>query len=564
MPIVTVRPDGTISPGVWNVVGPPGTLPHQALNDDNDLTWLEVPGGKAVLTDGEIAKFSIQDFDVPDNAKIFAVRTRVRVQKIQGTPDNPNPPQPRPGCGFHRHGFLFDLIRFIFRILFSFLCPRKPPPPGSNPGDPPTPPEWATVELSYYTEQPGGGEWTEQSFTDFFVSLFRADAEATALRIGEIWVDLDYNEAPQVTVTGPVGPLVDITLPTVTWDYIDPESDKQLQYWVRIFTEDVYTGSEFDPETSVPFDESGVPDNGWLIGEDTFWTTTRDHPNGAYRAYVKARQVWGGIGTHESAWAYHQWLQDVPGPPQPTLTATYEPTLHRVRLDLHEGGPTPATDTYDIFCSDNLGVTWDLVRDGSKVDIDDQRDSLIYDYEAPSNRVRLYRASAFRILNSILVTSGYSNEAQATPRSDKWWLKDIVMPALNMTLNVHDLQQSYPAGVGVYEPLMATDESGRESRAVVVSGPVSGVRAKMVMTFRGAIDGTEPAWDNFHQLRKTRRTLLLQYPTGEQHFINLLGDLDGGKWAIRNNRVKFRQPSISWVEVDEPPVTVVRKKPGLI
>lgn len=557
MPVVTTRADGTLQLGAASIVGPVGMSAHNALNDDNDVTYIEFAGGRPVVLDDEILKLSIQDFDVPDGAKIFAVRTRIRVQKIAGTPEDPKPPPPRPHCGFHRHGFLFELIEFIFRILFGFRCPTKPPPP--NPTDPPLPPEWTTVELSYYTEQPGGGEWTEQTFDDFFVSLGRTDSETSVLRISELYVDLDYNEQPLVAVTGPVGPLVDITLPTVTWTYLDPESDKQQMYWVRCFENSVYEGVGFDPATSTAFDETL---DGWWKGEDTFWTVSRDFPNGVYRAYVKTRQVWSGIGNHESEWAYWQWTQDVPGPPSPTLVATYEPDLNRVRLDLHEGGPSPATDTYDIEYSDNLAVSFQLVRNGAKVDIDDQRDSLVYDYEAPLNTTRIYRAAAYRVLNSILVTSGYSNYAEVTPQTDDWWLKDPVAPGLNCVVRVFADSPARPRSYGKFMPLVGSEADGRQARAVVVSGPRYGLQGTMSFVFIPDANGTETSWNKFNLLLDTGRTLLLQYITGEQHYIALADDLKW-EWLPRYNHVYYRIATVSYVEVDPPTAGTgsVRKPP---
>lgn len=551
MPVITCRPDGVLSPGIWTIVGPPGITMDQALNDDSDLTWVEIAG--PAQTDEEIAKLSIQDFDVPDGAKIFAVRSRIRVQKIQATPENPDPPTPQPHCGFHRRGFIALLILFIFRILFGFRCPRKPPP--KDPDDPPTPTEWATVEQAYYPEQPGGGEWTEQTFDDFFVSLGRSDSEAVTLRISEVLVDLDYNEAPSVAVTGPVGPLVDITLGTVTWDYSDPEHDKQGMFWVRIFDEETYSSPAFDPATSTAFDETV---DGWTKGEDNFWTLNRDTPNGNYRAFVKTRQVWGGIGEHESEWAYWQWTQDVPGPPDPELTATYEADLNRVRVDLHEGGPSPATDTYNIEYSDNLGITWDLVRSGERVDIDDERDSIVYDYEAPLNRVRWYRGAAFRVLNSILVTSGFSNVASVTPLSDRFALKDPLVPSLNMKrLWITDMTRTKPRPRGIFKPLVS--DENQQARAIAITGPQFGDEGEIVVAYMRNINDEEEHWEEFEAINRSGRTLLLQAPNNEQWYVSL-GDLKYGKWIIRNNKTKLRHITIPYIEVDPPPDLTVTKK----
>lgn len=544
MPVITVRPDGTLSEGVWAKVGPPGITMHQCLNDDSDLTYIEV--NRRVQTDDEIAKLSIQDFDLPDNAKIFAVRSKVRVQKIQATTDNPNPPTPQPGCGFHRHGFLEDLILFIFFLIFHFRCPRKPPP--TNPTDPPVPPEWTTMELGYYTEQPGGGEWTEDTFNDFFVSLSRSDSEDVTLRISGVWVDLDYNEAPVVTPNGPVGPLVDITLPSSTWQYEDAESDKQAEYWVRNFSSDVYTDPNFDPAVSLAFDETT---DGWTKGEQTFWTANRDHPNGTYRTYVKVRQQWSGIGTHESAWGFWQWIQDVPGPPEPTLTATVELDLNRVRLDLHEGGSSPATDTYNIEFSDNLGATYALLRNGRHVDTDDVRDSTVYDYAAPANRKRVYRGAAFRVLNSLLVTSGFSNIAEATPTVDRWWLKDLQAPSSNMPLWVIDMTREEPVSQGKWYPLVA-DENGK-GLAIIKTGVRFGEEGVLTLGFfRDRVTGEEDSWNQFRTIKNSGRTLLLQAPNNEQWNVGL-GKITYKPWRISQNKTKYRVITIPYTETYEPP-----------
>jgi hypothetical protein len=549
MPVITVRPDGTLSEGVWAKVGPPGITMHQCLNDDSDLTYVEV--NRRVQTDDEIAKLSIQDFDLPDRAKIFAVRSRVRVQKIQATPEDPNPPTPQPGCGFHRGGLLGFLIFVIFVLIFHFRCPRKPPKP--NPTDPPDPPEWTTIELGYYPEQPGlngsgGGEWTEDSFNDFFVSLSRADSDNVVLRISGVWVDLDYNEAPVVTPNGPVGPLVDITLPTVTWQYEDPESDKQAEFWVRIFTSDVYTDPNFNPAESLAFDESV---DGWIKGEDTFWSANRDHPNGTYRAYVKTRQVWAGIGVHESDWGFWQWVQDVPGPPEPVLTATVELDLNRVRLDLHEGGPSPQTDTYNLEFSDNLGAKWDLLRDGRRVDIDAERDSLLYDYSAPANKKRIYRGAAFRVLNSIWVTSGFSNIAEAIPTIDRFWLKDLLVPTSNMPLWVIDMTRERPRSQGKWYPLVA-DENG-QGLAIVKNGVQFGEEGVLSLGFfRDKVTGEEESWNQFQTINNPGRTLLLQSPNNEQWDIGL-GKITYSGWRIRNNETPYRLITIPYTQTYAPP-----------
>lgn len=543
MPTLALRVDGTLQQGVWSIVGPPGSTLDGVLRDDDDLTYAEV--NRVVQTDQEIAKLTIQDIDIPDRAKIFAVRQRIRVQKIPATPDDPDPPVPHPHCGFHRRGFIAGLIWFIFRILFGFRCPPKKPQP---PNEPPDPPEWTTVDLAYYTEQPGGGEWTEQSFNDFFISLGRTDTNSVPLRISEVFVDLDYNESPVITVTGPQGPLTDITLPTITWAYEDPESDKQQAYWVRIFEESVFSAPGFDAETSPAFDET----LGWVKGEDNFWTVTRDLPNGTYRAYVIAEQVWSGLGSHRSEWAYHEWVQAVPGPPEPALTATYDSLLHRVRLDMHEGGPTPPTDRYNLEYSDKLGApgTWKLLWGGLQIAVDEAHNAVLYDYFAPSNRKRLYRATAFRILNSIPVVSGFSNIAEATPETNDDWVKDPFVPERNMRVRLQDLAESQPRVASAYKPLVA-DENG-PGKTIVVTGPPWGWEGSYTFGFFPDEDGTETAWERFQEILNPGRTLLIQFRFGgTQRFVRF-GSIGQTRLIARENEIPFREVEVPFWEVDDP------------
>lgn len=562
MPVQVLRPDGTVSLGNWAIVGPTGSTLHGVLSDNNDATYIKVSTLSQLAA--QVATMTVQDVSLPAFSKIFAVRVRIRQAKIQGGPGQPPPPQPRPHCGFLMR-LLIDIltmnIQKLFRDLFDWRCPTKPSP---KPTDPVPPKEWATVELSYSLQDPAGNEWTQASFNDFNVFLGRFDTNTTELDIGEVYIDLDYNVPPTCVATGPTASVTDFTKATVTWTYSDPEGDKQDGYWVRIFTPDIYNASGFDPEKSLAFDETiSVSDDGggvrplslrpggstpWLPGEDVTWTSNRDLPNGVYRAYVKVKQAWSGFGTSESQWSYIQWTQAVPGPVNPTLAATYDIVNHRTRIDLSVSSITPATATYNIEYSDDAGANYKLLRDGEQVPVTPVTlGCTIYDNQAPSNRLRRYRAQGFRILNTIKVSSGFSNTVDILPRTYDIWLKDPLSPGLNMIVPMHSVKVKQPGIQGIFSPLTA-DNSNQQYK-IVTTGPRYGVEGVWEFAFVGG--ESESGWEQFDALCAPGRTLFIQYPTGKQHFIAMGRDLEW-EFDIRRDENIYNIATISYTEVREP------------
>lgn len=531
MPILTVRPNVSIQDGTWSKV-PSATAMHTILADNSDSTYIQNANKCRLPT--QMAKLGITDISLPAGAKIFSVRTRIRTERITGF-------TVQPLCilifvqKVVQAAFTLNIVRII-QLVFSFLTPRRPTT------------GWETSDLAYYTEAPAGGEWTQQSFNDFEVHLGR-ELQGGNLKISELYVEVDYNERPVATATGPTGTVNNTTRPTITWTYTDPESDRQQSYRVRIFSAAQYTAPGFDPLISTPFVESG-----WVRGEDLSWVVPRDLVNGAWRAYVDVEQVWAGIGNHRSVQSFVSWTQSVPGPGAPVLNGTYETALNRVRLDI-AAGPAPATETYDVEYSDDAGLTWAYVRGGRQIVPDGAGSATLYDYEARLNRVRRYRVLAFRTLGSVKVASMYSNTVDVTPRSFSFWLKDPLSPSLNMVLPLGNDEFAQPRSEGVFKPLVADD---REARAVVVSGPIYGREGSWELLFPAKTrhvrwDDGQTAWEKFAAIRRSGRVLLWQLPTGEQHYVALTGELPT-TWRPRprDDEAQWRRASIGYIEVDPP------------
>lgn len=541
MPIQTLRPDGVIQPGKWTIVGPAGTTFWGAIADDNDATYVQCT--TLAQMDNEISKVSLTDVNLPAGSKIFSVGMRARVKQVPAAPVTPKPP---PHCIFFWiQEIIYDILtrRYpkLFHCIFDFPCPRPKPPPGGGGTTPP--PDWEEVTLAQYLQQPAGGEWTVSSFNNFVFGMGR-NAATDPAQISSVYVDINYNTPPVVTPTGPVGSITDTTTPTATWLYNDQESDRQQSWIVRVFDQDQYSDPLFDPATSPAFAESG-----WNVGEDLQWTIDRDCPNGNWRAYFQVEQVWAGIGKHVSAWNMIQWTQAIPGPPIPHLDGNYEIDLNRIRLNLTEGGPTPATISYNLYQSDNAGISWDYARGGYQLTVDSVGSAELFDIEAPIDRSRWYQAQAFRQLGSLRVASGFSNIVQVMPQTDDFWFKSISSPSQSMIAPVKYDDYKLTRDQGFFRPIVA-DEA--EAFVIPVTGPVYGREGSLhlVVTERDP----EWWWDVLEGLWRDGNTILYQLPNAEQYYIQFGKDWKISDWLLDKRQVRYRFVDVDYVEVKKPPI----------
>lgn len=534
------RPDGTAQLGTWSVVGA-GGIAHTALSDNLDTTFVQ--NSNRCMTQSQKLRVTIADWtttDIPVGSKIKALRATARCGTISGITR-----QPRCVLWFAQSILEelddFPIIRIVLSI-FSWLCPRPPPAAPTT--------SWVVKELEYATRDAKQREWTLSTINDFTVELGRDDS-GTNLKLSEVYVDAIYNQRPVGTATGPTGTTVDTTRPQVSWTYSDVESDPQAAFRVLVFNDDQYNAVGFDPLVTKPY-----ADSGWTLGSDLTWTVNRDLVNDTYRAYVIVRQVWDGIGDHDSAPTFIGWTQNVPGPPAPVITATPEDDLNRVRLDVAKGGTTPGTETYTIQYSDNSGIDYFPVRGGVKITADGSGNAQIWDYEAPLNRARWYRVQAYRTLGTIPVGSDFSNITMAVPRSKAFWLKDVLAPALNMEFPVGykgDISSRQRASTFV-KPL--TKDGTKPARAIYIGGPQYGREGRLALTFA---EDDQSNWDAFNALYAGGRILLYQHPTGEQFYIGLGDQIEVTDWDIDFGatddiapEVAYRLAAVSYEEVDAP------------
>lgn len=561
MGIVTRRPDNTVtsSPGNWTKT-PGGSTVATILSDDSDLTFLSTTNRSSLPS--SFAVFDIQDLttsDIPDAAAIKTVTLRAKV--LQVAP---------PGGG--GSSFLSNIIRFtgeiveeifdedddgglgdflsrFFRHLFSFPCPT--PPGGASP-------TWQTITIKAYPGSPSGKPWTRESVNAQVWRVGRSDLSAQLSKMSEFYIDVEFNYAPVLTIIGPNPTTVDgTTRPIITTTYTDIEGDPQAAIRFRIFTADQVAAPGFQLEdvpavgttpgisATPPFAHSpGVGD--WIAGTSTQWLSTRDLPNGEYVVYAQAKQQWDGPELL-SQWDAYTFTMDVDGPAKPVVTATPDYVNNWVQLDLIPSGPSPATETYNIYKSDNAGITWQLVWGGWQVVADTITGSaVLVDYLAPLNQSRWYKALSYRTLGTVKVASDESDIVTAVPLYHEFALKDPFAPSLNQPIGWMDDSPEETRAQGVHIPLVA---SGLKAYPIVVDGPLQGITGDSKLLF---IDSDDAAWDKWKAIRAAGHTLLLQYPTGEQHWIRLKGE---AKWSWRtdgNTGVDFRILEWGYIEVKPP------------
>lgn len=541
------RPDGTIALGSWTVTGA-GGVAHTALSDNLDTTYVQT-SNRCMLVSQKL-RLTTADWstsDIPVGSKIKSVRVSARCGTISSGP------RPVFRC------WLAQLIIFvvltgnisrIFHIIFGWNCPRPPPSAPST--------QWVLQDLEYKTRDANNEEWTLSSVNAFEVHLGREDVTGVNGKISEVYVTAAFNQRPVGTATAPTTTQTTTTRPTLTHTYSDVESDPQEAFRWLVYNDTQYGAGGFDPSLDSNDQPVSKPyyDSGWILGEELSHAVTVDLVNDDYRAYVVVRQTWDGIGSHISAPTFVSWTQNVPGPPAPLLTATPEDDLNRVRLNVSKGGSSPVTETYDLWQSDNAGIDWELVRGGYQVTAVGGDTAQLWDYEAPLNVARWYRVQAFRTLGSIKVGSNFSTVAMATPRTKAFWLKDPLVPALNMELPIApkgDMPQQVRSQ-GFFRPLT---KDGQAARAVAVIGSRYGVEGSLNLPF---LVDDDPAWDAFNALYEGGRTMLYQLPTGKQYYIHFEGTVALSDWDIDFGlsslddvpEVMYRIASVNYQQVRKP------------
>jgi hypothetical protein len=486
----TVRPDATLQLGSHATVTGAANA-HTAVSDatgtagDADGSYVDITASGYDATRGVI--LDLPNFTIPANARITGVRVRMRARDNSGYP--------------------FDsLVR---------ARPRLPSGVGTYGEGVGVASNWGASSMTYYqgateTRTPFSAEWTATDLNNLQI-LLTAQTQffGSGGRVAEVWVDALYDEQPVVTVTAPAESAVLATsMPQVGYTYSDPDGSPLNAVWVRIFNQATYGGGGFNPDTS-----PASADSGWIGSSNPgAWTSTSPLPNDTYRAYVKARQAFGG-GYFESAWDFNTFSVNIAPPPTPTVDAPYSDTPGSyTNVVAYKTGGTPATEGYEFQYSDNVGATWHNLRFSPVAGTGDF--VVTSDHEAPPNRARAYRARSYRTASGVYIYSPWASApAAATVIATRWRLSDPLAAGGGMDVVVEgeDLTQQSEEPTQVLHPL------GRRN-PVVVSGKIRGEVYQLTFVF-----DTEAKYLAFEALRNTQRVLLLKSARNWMAYIKLVG-----------------------------------------
>jgi hypothetical protein len=471
---LTSRPDATAYAGAWTLTG--AATHNAAQSDDSDASY-----SAGVTTGAATLALEMQDaWSDVWHTRLVSMTQRWRIAAVGGTIVGL-----RRGIEWVDQGivsYVNDQIRF---------------------------PSQGTSTLSYvWATNPDGGPWTREVAFDLWLhySIFY-DGGSTA-RLFESYVDFLFNDRPLLTPTLPASgsTVTTTTRPTVEWTYADPEGDALERWKVKVFTDAQYLAVGFDPETSAAYAESGEQ-----VSAGTSWTPSVDLPNDVYRAYVWGSDV-GASGVYGLP-SYIGWTQNVTAPTVPTITAVPENSAARVRVTI-QGSGIGAGDPpayFDVEYSDDGGITWTALRNGSTLTPSGTYGATVYDYEAPPRQTRQYRVKAVRVVGTLLIGSAWAT-ASAYPALARAWLKDPLNPTLNVDIECGPFieGEERKERVGVFEPYGS-------DVPVVVAGALTGWDGQTTIFVRNDADRAA-----LEALLAVQHTVLLQTPEGTNRYLRIL------------------------------------------
>lgn len=422
MGVVTLRPDGLHTANGWVAVnagtGAVTTTPNDFwtyLKDDNDGTYDESPTGNMAAI-----ALHFTNFAVPARSQIRGITPRCRIGVIR-VDDGLAAVRVRLATGPVTNPTLHPTLQ---RVDASTTLKTH------NPG---------TV-----ARNPAGDLWTQLQLDQIQLRLARwYDWDRDRIAVHELYLDVDYNEAPVVTLTGPVDEdaatagiqVTSTSTPTIEGTYSDPENDPMERAHWGVWPESVYSTwpagfvptLHIDPAQRTP---------GWVWYEGPVLTSsllrqiTTPIPNGNYEAWTAAADA--GSEARYSAPVSRRWTQNVPGPPPPTVSASVDVANARIALAVTASPSTtdPATEFLRGEKQEPSGE-WRALLGFERVAAGVGASVTMYDYLSDPAITTQYRVRAVRVVaGSDVVSSAATASARQT--LDSWWWKVPENPPDNL------------------------------------------------------------------------------------------------------------------------------------
>lgn len=478
MAITIVRPNATAAgEALYTKTGGPTTA-FSALSDDSDSTYI----AKATAVAG--AASILLDFGTTTIGTAQRVK-RVRMRAKVSTPNSTGKLNFYLGSRIDNQNYFHSATSVRGSVAIG------------------------TVVGPWQNSAPNGTDWSQASINGLRGRFTEYNDSTNVARIYEAYIDVDISTQPTITVSNPTGTITTSAAPDVIWAFSDTDGETQSFYEIKVYTSAQYGAGGFSPDTSV---------STWTSGE--IGSTDDTAPigdlltNGTYRAYVRAAKSINGQ-PFWSSWAYSQFTLNFTAPTTPTLVASWSSTLGRASFTITgaalSGGLV--SQFYEVERSDDGGVTYTQIRNGTDITPNVSYIGTAVDYEAPRGVVAFYRARAIGVdANSNEFPTGYSTAQQVLITNDgTWWFKAVDDPTINLgsVRVLADLDVIIEEPNTVFRPLGAT-------RPVVVAGPLQGEDG--IYNIK-TVNETE--WDNFYPILIHQGILLVQDPLGNQKYVRI-------------------------------------------
>lgn len=311
MATVTIRPDETTTNQNWTLST--GTTPHTLVNDDSDATYCQAQAGGWLLVFG----FTTPTIPAYSTIKSVSVRVRRRGNSNAWLDVAIGYPPQSSGDSYH-----------------SIVLSSKEKPSSTI----------LTKTYGSLVKAPGGAEWENSTILpNIQVAVSAAD---TNIRVYEVYLDVEYSEAPTCVVTSPLGEIVGTQVPAVDFAYSSPEDATQERARAKIFTDAQYNTPGFGPDTTLPFWDSGV-----VLTSAPSLTIGTPLPPDNYRVYVKAADA--GSNGRFGPWATADFTMGGQLPRVPTLSAEVDNDNRRIALTVDHTGENRLSYGQSTFTADN-------------------------------------------------------------------------------------------------------------------------------------------------------------------------------------------------------------------
>jgi hypothetical protein len=505
MAVTTVVPNGTVSgASLYDIAGGSATV-HAALSDASDSTYItkksSVSGAGSIVVD-------FGTTTIGATSKVKRVRIRARVL----TPDATGKMSIFLGSRISNENYFYGALAVRGAYVSA-----------------------TTFTGAWQNYAPNGGAWTQATIDGLRAKITEYNDSTSVGRFIELFIDVDIVSQPTVTISAPSGTISANAAPDVNWSMADVDGETQTYYQFKIFTAAQFGAGGFNVNTSVATYDSGEVasvDNSSVVGTLLL--------NGSYRAYVRAGKTTSGVPFY-SDWQFSSFTMSYSAPTTPTLTAVWDENLGRSTIVVTGAVPTGFSSQYfEIERSDDSGVTYDVIRNGSPITPSGTYVATVLDYEAPRNAVGFYRSRSVGVDGSgNEFPTVYSNNVSVFATNDgSWWFKAITNPSISRG-SVRVLAQ---LDTNIEEPNTVFRPLG-ENRPIVVAGLLQGEDG--IYSIKTV---TEDEWDDLYPIIEHQGTLLVQDPQENQKYVRVIGRT----WSAESsqNGIIFRNIDLAYVEVD--------------